>query len=167
VTLQSMIRDNLQSQKYLTEGYSRIWTSHKTLKHDSLLIAVNRNQSAPLLTTTTTTTTMPTKIENGSAQSAATTSQGKSGTGKMFDGASNSATSHRHNGYMGGAEHVSAEDIIKKFELNRDLIVGQSGESTLGATVTLAQLLHSSEGIVQLLVNNDLMVRFKSLGELL
>jgi hypothetical protein len=55
-------------------------------------------------------------------------------------------------------------DMEKKFLRWRDLIIDH-GEETLGATVTLGQLLHSSETIVQRLVNNDLMVRFKTLVE--
>lgn len=55
-------------------------------------------------------------------------------------------------------------EMEKKYLRWRDLIIDH-GEETLGATVTLGQLLHSSETIVQRLVNNDLMVRFKTLVE--
>jgi hypothetical protein len=55
------------------------------------------------------------------------------------------------------------KSLIKRYELFKDLII-EHGTDTMGATVTLAQLLNSSEVIIQRLVNNELMLRFKQLG---
>jgi hypothetical protein len=55
------------------------------------------------------------------------------------------------------------KSLIKRYELFKDLII-EHGTDTMGATVTLAQLLNSSEVIIQRLVNNQLMLRFKQLG---
>ena len=50
----------------------------------------------------------------------------------------------------------------RRWGLWRNIIIGQ-GEDSLGATVTLGQLLKSSEAIAKKLVINDLIDRFKGL----
>jgi hypothetical protein len=59
-------------------------------------------------------------------------------------------------------EEEDLEEISRHSELWRNIIIDQ-GEDSLGATVTLGQLLRSSESIVNKLVNNELMDRFKNL----
>lgn len=56
--------------------------------------------------------------------------------------------------------------LLKRYELLKDLVI-EHGTDTFGATVTLAQLLNSSENIIQRLVNNELMLRFRKLGKYL
>jgi hypothetical protein len=122
--MQAMIRNNLVSQKYLTESYSTCWQ---------------------LANNSETITRSPSRKSNGPDFSAAQ-------LGLLQN-------------YKIPREEVLECDIIKTYELNRNLIAGQSGKSKLGSLVTLAQLLHSSEVIVQLLVNDDLLDRFRSLSK--
>jgi hypothetical protein len=60
----------------------------------------------------------------------------------------------------GAAGPHTRTTTVRAWALWRDIIIAQ-GEDPLGATVTLAQLLSSSELIVKKLVNNELLDRFK------
>lgn len=55
--------------------------------------------------------------------------------------------------------------LIKQYALIKDLII-LHGTDTFGATVALGQLLRSNENIIQRLVNKELMLRFKRLGDI-
>jgi hypothetical protein len=83
-------------------------------------------------------------------------------TSRVWRHALSSASSSAHNATEGISEDEENGEIRRESELWRNIIIDQ-GEDSLGATVTLGQLLRSSESIVNKLVNNELMDRFKNL----
>jgi hypothetical protein len=62
-----------------------------------------------------------------------------------------------------GVSQVLHKEVVRRWEPWRNIIIGQ-GEESMGATVTLGQLLSSTEQIVKKLVNNELIDRFKNLA---
>ena len=137
VTVQRCIIGNVWTQEYFASHRARTWQRPHDAATDATIVAANSD----------------------SAESNAMANTGE----ELVDFKDSGSFGEESLEDKWGTSHVMHKEVVRRWEPWRNIIIGQ-GEESMGATVTLGQLLCSTEQIVNKLVNNELIDRFKNLA---